>query len=114
MKYKVYVTSAYYIAKDGVLEWANEVDKTIGEFESKQVEEHDTVAEALESMNNWGSKWVMYDGVLIENEEGEEVWSSYPALYKCECCNREEWERVEGGLYLMKGKDGKKLFPAIV
>jgi hypothetical protein len=111
--YKVFVTDAYYIAKDNTLEWANEVDKTIGEFESKKVEEHETLAEALESVNNWGSRWVLYSGLIIENEEGEEVYSDISALYKCECCGNEVWERTISDMRTFKRLDGSIMFPDI-
>lgn len=114
MKYKVYVTDAYYIENDGALDWANDVDKSIGEFDSKLVESHESVEEALESIANWGSRWVMYSGVQIHNEDGEEVYSDLASVKKCECCKNERWDRVQGGLYTMKKADGKKLFPEIV
>lgn len=107
--YKIFVGDAQYVNKDDCLEWDEETGK-----EYKKVEEHETVKECFDSMNDWGSRWAMYPSVFIENEEGEEVWSSVPALYKCDCCKHEEWERIEGGLYTMKDKDGKKLFPDIV
>jgi hypothetical protein len=107
--YKIIIHNAQYIEKDGCLEW----DESI-KFESKTVEKHKTVKECFESMNDWGSRWVMYPSVTIENEEGEEVWSSIPACYKCECCKHETWDQIEGGLYTMKNKDGSKLFPEII
>ena len=107
--YRVYVTDAYYISKErGVLDWP-ENDK----FERRLVEKHETVKEALDSVADWGSKWVLWNGLEIENEEGEEVYSDLPAIYKCECCGHEEYERITGGLYTMKDKEGNKLFPDI-
>jgi len=112
-KFHVYVSDAYYIydKERNALEWATDIDKDIPEFESKKVETHDTLQEAMNSINNWGSRWVMYPSVVIENDDGEEVFSDYPELYKCECCGHEEWNRTQGGLSVMKGKDGKPLFP---
>ena len=65
-------------------------------------------------MQEWGSRWAMYPSVCIENEEGEEVWSSIYSDNKCGTCGHREIEYIEGGLYLMKDKNGKKLFPEIV
>ena len=118
MKYKVFVTDAYMVNIDGVCEWANEVPKEKGgvelDFEQKKVEEHNTVEQALKSMDDWGSKWAMYSGVTIENKEGEEVYSDLSCLNYCEHCKHEEYDRITGGLYVMKNKDGSKLFPEII
>lgn len=106
-KYKTIITTAYYVydKKTETLEWAE------NEAESKQVEEHNTIEEALNSASDWGSKWVMYNGLIIEDAEGSEVYSDIPALYKCECCGNEKWERVIGDMRRMQTKEGKRLFP---
>lgn len=113
MKYKTYVTDAYYICKDGVCDWATDVDKTVPDFDSKHVETHDTVAEALESMQEWGSRWAMYSGVVIEDKDGSEVYSDHASVTRCPCCKHEEWDRSTTDLRRMKNKDGKPLFPDI-
>lgn len=107
--YKIIVSNAQYIKKNKYLEYNESFEN-----ESKEVEQHETVQECFDSMSEWGSRWIMYPSVIIENEDGEEVWSSIPALYKCECCKHEEWETITGGLYTMKNADGSKLFPKIV
>lgn len=113
--YKVYVSDCYYIynKEDGVYNWATDEDKTVPEFTQKLVESHKTVREAMNSIENWGSEWVMYPSVIIEDDEGSEVYSSIPVLDKCKCCNREEWDRIESDLRTMKRKDGSLLFPDI-
>lgn len=78
--YKTFVTTAYYIEKDGVCEWATDIDPKLPEFESKHVETHSTIEEALESASNWGSKWIMYGGLVIRDEDGSEVYSDLPTL----------------------------------
>ena len=112
--YKVYVTDAYYICKDGQCDWATDVDTTLPKFESKHVETHDTLKAAHESMANWGSRWAMYSGVMIEDAEGSEVYSDYPSVTRCEGCKHEEWDRSVSDLQAMKRKDGKPLFPELV
>lgn len=111
--YKTYVTDAYYIFNDGCYEWATDVDKTVPEFTSKMVEEHETLAEALESASEWGSKWAMYPSMVIENEEGEEVYISYASVTRCECCKRESFEQIDTDLRSYKKKDGSIMFPDI-
>jgi hypothetical protein len=115
-EYKTYVTDAYYIysKESDALEWATEIDKTIPEFTSTHVETHDTLAEAVESMGNWGSKWVMYTSVEVHNNDGDIVYSSYPALYKCECCGHEKWDTIEDDMRNYKKQDGSVMFPEIV
>ena len=114
MKYKIIVTDAEYetIQNDDsstVLEWKEGTGDS-----STVVETHDTVKEAFESMYKWGSKWIMYPSVIIENEDGEEVWASTLVRDKCKCCGHESYEQIENGLYGMKDKTGKLLFPDIV
>ena len=111
--YKVIVTDAYLVGRDGVLEWATDVEKDVPEFTSKHVETHATVEEALNSVGEWGSRWAMYHGLIIEDADGSEVYSDIPAVHRCPACKDEKWERVVSDLRTMKKRDGTKLFPAI-
>jgi len=116
-KYKVFVSDCYYIndGKSNVLEWATDMDKSVPAFTQKHVETHATIEDALNSVAEWGSKWVMYPSLIIKDEKGSEVYSDIPALYKCDCCKHEEWDRVTSDLRSMtKAKDGSKLFPELV
>lgn len=87
-KYKVYVSSRYRVwnEADNCMDWANE------EFDEMLVESHATLKECFDSINNWGSRWVMYPAVYILTDEDGEVWESTPELFKCEHCKHEEWE----------------------
>ena len=111
---KVYVTDAYMIGKNGCLEWATDVEENVPEFTSKHVETHNTVKEAMDSMSEWGSRWAMYSGVIIEDVKHGEVYSSIPAVHRCPTCKHEEWENVVSDLRTMRKKDGTFLFPEVV
>ena len=47
-------------------------------------------------METWGSRWIMYPSIFIETDKDGEIWSSIPALTKCDKCKHEEWDRIEG------------------
>lgn len=107
MKYKTYVTDAYmvYNHEDGGWDWPEDE-----KFDQKHVETHKTLKEAHDSMADWGSKWAMYSGVIIEDEEGSEVYSSIPAKKECKCCHHVVWDLFTSDMRKMKNKDGKLLF----
>lgn len=61
---------------------------------NKLVESHNTIWECLKSMEDWGSKWVMYPSVYIESEEDGEVWESTTEHTKCDKCGHETWDNT--------------------
>lgn len=83
MKYKIHVSDRVLILdKEGdSMEWK----EGTGE-EDKEVESYNTLKECFDSMNDWGSRWIMYPSVYIETKEDGEVWESTAEEYPYSCC----------------------------
>lgn len=104
MKYTAYFSDAYYVQKKiathstfpEVFVWAHEWPEP-NDFMRVGKATFDTIEEAREYLKKEaeGSKWAMYSAVFIEDENGSEVYSDVPSLFKCECCGHEKWDRVE-------------------
>lgn len=81
-KYRIHVSDRTLIwnAKNKVMDWKEGTGD-----DDKVVESYDTVEECFNSMNNWGSRWVMYPSAYIETEE-DEIWASILEEMPCRCC----------------------------
>ena len=55
----------------------------------------ETLEEAKQAIYDSGRLQEIYPSCFVETEEAGEVYSSIPAVTKCNCCGKEEWERIE-------------------
>lgn len=95
MKYRAYLTNDYYVMVDGCLEWAADQENWLDKVEIKQLGETETLEDAKQLIYDAGRLQDAYPSCFVETKEDGEVYSSIPAVTKCESCGHEDWDRIE-------------------
>ena len=87
--YTIYVTDRRYVDNKDQLDW----DESF-KSDEKPVETHKTLEACFKSMEEWGSRWVMYPSVYIYCDSCGEVWEDTLIYSKCNSCNHERYDRL--------------------
>ena len=94
-KYNAYLTTDILFFNEEVngFDWASDTNGQ--KVEVKKLGKFKTFEEAKEAIYASGQLQDYYSSCFIDTEEDGELYSSVPALTKCKCCGKEEWERLE-------------------